>query len=90
MYINLLEGQVVASQASVDKQTKLSKPEEGTSQSSLAVLLGWRGVSNSVHDSSERPDETESRAEQRVAETANEQSGKGNIVVLEVVTVGTL
>jgi len=86
----LLKGQVVASQASIDEQTKLSKPEESTSQSALSVVLVLSGVSNSVHDSSNRPDDTESRAEKRVTEATDKQCCKGHVVVFEVVTVGTL
>jgi len=86
----LLKGQVVAGQASIDKQTKLSKPEESTSQSTLSVVLVLSGISNSVNNSSNRPDDTESRAEQRVTEATDKQCCEGHVVVLEVVTVGAL
>jgi hypothetical protein len=85
-----LEGQVVTSQASIDEQTKLSKPEEGTSQSALSVVLGLGSVSKSVNDSSNRPHDTKGRAEQGVAEATDEEGGEGHVVVLEVVTVGAL
>jgi hypothetical protein len=85
-----LEGQVVTSQASVDEQTKLSEPEEGTSKSALSVVLGLGSVSKSVNDSSNRPHYTKGRAEQRVAEATDEEGGKGHVVVFEVVTVGAL
>jgi hypothetical protein len=68
-----LEGQVVTGQASIDKQAKLSEPEEGTSQSALSVILRLGGVTKSVDDPAERPDETEGRAEQRVTEATDEQ-----------------
>ena len=85
-----LEGHVVTSQASIDKQTKLSKPEESTSQSTLSILLLGRRVSKSVDDSAKRPDKTKSRAEQRVTKATDEQCCKGQVVVLEVVAVGAL
>ena len=85
-----LEGKVVTSQASIDKQTQLSKPEEGTSQSTLAIVLCLGGVTNSVNDSSKRPNDTESRAEQRVTQATDQQRCKGHVVVLEEVTVGAL
>ena len=80
-----LKCHAVSSQASVDEQTELGEPEEGTGQSALAVLLGLGSVSNSVNDSAERPDETESRAEERVMKTTDEQCGEGHVVVLEEV-----
>lgn len=80
-----LKCHAVSSQASVDEQTELGEPEEGTGQSALAILLGLGSVSNSVNDSAERPDETESRAEERVMKTTDEQCGEGHVVVLEEV-----
>lgn len=85
-----LKGQVVTSQASVDKQTKLSEPEEGTSKSALSIVLSLRGITQSVDDTAERPDKTKRRGEKRVTEATDEQRCKGHVVVLEVVAVGTL
>jgi hypothetical protein len=85
-----LKGQVVTSQASVDKQTKLSEPEECTSKSAFSIVLSLRGVAQSVNDTAKRPDKTKGRGEQRVTEATDEQRCEGHVVVLEVVTVGAL